>query len=237
VAQPSSAVRGAGLIPATLFFGGHPERAPLRRAQSRDLHFFYSQFKTHYSTFCRLLFDVAFKKSKRTYDPPALYEYAVGALSRRMRSVAELKRLLRQKNIEGDDREAAIEAVIRKLKDQKYLNDSDFAAQYTSYRRSNQKFGKLRVITDLKQKGVHGEVIQKAVTAAYEDVNEEQLAREHLLRKRLKKPTTQKESARIYRALARAGFSSRTIFKVLRKWDVDDETLTALESEETEQQL
>jgi regulatory protein len=93
------------------------------------------------------------------------------------------------------------------------------------------------VITDLKQKGVHGEVIQKAVTAAYEDVNEEQLAREHLLRKRLKKPTTQKESARIYRALARAGFSSRTIFKVLKKWDVDDETLTALESEETEQQL
>src|SRR5256885_14914141 len=103
-----------------------------------------------------------------------------------MRSVAELKRLLRQKNIEGDDREAVIEAVIRKLKDQKYLNDADFAAQYTSYRKSNEKFGKLRVITDLKQKGVHGEVIEKAVNAAYEDVNEEQLAREHLARKRLK---------------------------------------------------
>ena len=53
----------------------------------------------------------------------------------------------------------------------------------------------------------------------------------------MKKPTTQKESARIYRALARAGFSSRAIFKVLKKWDVDDETLTALESEEAEQQL
>lgn len=177
---------------------------------------------------------MAFKKSKRTYDPPALYEYAVAALSRRMRSVAELKRLLRQRNIEGDDREAVVEAVIRKLKDQKYLNDSDFAALYTSYRKSNEKFGKLRVITDLKQKGVHGEVIEKAVSTAYEDVNEEQLAREHLTRKRLKKPATQKESARIYRALARAGFSSRIIFKVLKKWDVDDETLTALESEETD---
>jgi len=177
---------------------------------------------------------VPFKKSKKIYDPPALYEYAVGALSRRMRSVAELKRLLRQKNIEGDDREAAIEAVIRKLRDQKYLNDADFAAQYTSYRKSNEKFGKLRVITDLKQKGIHGEVIEKAISAAYEDVNEEQLAREHLLRKRMKKPATQKESARIYRALARAGFSSRVIFKVLKQWDVDDETLTAL-SEETEE--
>ena len=178
-----------------------------------------------------------FKKSKKILDPPALYEYAVGALSRRMRSVAELKRLLRQKNIEGDDREAVIEAVIRKLKDQRYLNDADFAAQYTSYRKSNEKFGKLRVITDLKQKGIHGEVIEKAISVAYEDVNEEQLAREHLLRKRMKKPATQKESARIYRALARAGFSSRVIFKVLKQWDVDEETLTALESEEPEQQL
>jgi len=177
---------------------------------------------------------VAFPRSTRSYDPPTLYEYAVGALSRRMRSVAELKRLLRQKNIDGEDREAVIEAVIRKLKDQKYLNDADFAAQYTSYRKSNEKFGKLRVITDLKQKGVHGEVIEKAVGAAYEDVNEEQLAREHLQRKRMKKPATQKESARSYRALARAGFSSRVIFKVLKKWDVDDETLTAL-SEETQE--
>src|SRR5207247_4504635 len=142
--------------------------------------------------------DVAFAKSKRIYDPPALYEYAVGALSRRMRSVAELKRLLRQKNIEGDDRDAVIEAVIRKLKDQKYLNDSDFAALYTSYRKSNEKFGKLRVITDLKQKGIHGDVIEKAISTAYEDVNEEQLDREHLKRKRLKKPITQKETARIY---------------------------------------
>jgi regulatory protein len=177
---------------------------------------------------------VPFKKSNRTFDAPALYEYAVGALSRRMRSVAELKRLLRQKNIEGDDREAVIEAVIRKLKDQKYLNDSDFAALYTSYRKSNEKFGRLRVITDLKQKGVHGDVIEKAVSSAYDDVNEEQLAREHLNRKRLKKPETQKDSARVYRALARAGFSSRTIFRVLKKWDVDDETLTAL-SEEAEE--
>jgi regulatory protein len=178
--------------------------------------------------------DVAFQKSKKILDAPALYEYAVGALSRRMRSTAELKRLLRQKNIEGEDREAVIEAVIRKLKDQKYLNDADFAALYTSYRKSNEKFGKLRVITDLKQKGVHGDVIEKAVSGAYEDVNEEQLAREHLARKRLKKPATQKESARVYRALARAGFSSRVIFKILKTWHVDDETLTAL-SEESEQ--
>jgi regulatory protein len=45
------------------------------------------------------------------------------------------------------------------------------------------------------------------------------------------RPRTQKEAARIFRALSRAGFSSGTIFKVLKKWQVDEEMLSALESE------
>jgi 5'-3' exonuclease len=32
----------------------------------------------------------------------------------------------------------------------------------------------------------------------------------------------------------RAGFGSKTIFKILKKWDVDDEVLEALESESQE---
>jgi hypothetical protein len=32
----------------------------------------------------------------------------------------------------------------------------------------------------------------------------------------------------------RAGFGSKTIFTILKKWDVDEETLTALESETPE---
>jgi hypothetical protein len=31
--------------------------------------------------------------------------------------------------------------------------------------------------------------------------------------------------------LARAGFGTKTIFAILKKWDVDDETLSALEGE------
>ena len=87
------------------------------------------------------------------------------------------------------------------------------------------------MVTDLKAKGVHAEVIQQAVDAAYQDVNEEQLARQFLERKRLKKPHGQRESARIFRTLVRAGFSTSTIFRVLKHWDVDDEVLTALSSE------
>ena len=168
---------------------------------------------------------------RKTYDLDSLYEYAVGALARKMRSVAELKRLLRQRLPEGDVSETMVEAVIARLKDQKYLNDTAYASAYSSYRKENEKFGRLRVITDLKARGVHAEVIAKTVSAAYAGADEETLAREYLRRKRLKKPSTAKEAARIFRALVRAGYTSRTIIRILKHWDVDDEVLTALESE------
>jgi len=37
------------------------------------------------------------RSPKKVYSEEELYEYAVGALARRMRTVAELKRLLRQR--------------------------------------------------------------------------------------------------------------------------------------------
>ncbi|MGA9563982.1 MAG: RecX family transcriptional regulator, partial [Candidatus Korobacteraceae bacterium] len=82
--------------------------------------------------------------------------------------------------------------------------------------------------------GVHGDIIEKTVGAAYQDVNEEQLAREYLHRKRIKKPVTQRDAAKVFRTLVRAGFASRVIFRILKTWDVDDETIAALESEALE---
>lgn len=174
---------------------------------------------------------MAFRRSRKSYDEPALYEYAIGALGRHMRSVAELKRLLRQRVTGQEDGERLVEAVVERLKEQRYLSDARFAEAYSSYRKENEKFGRRRVITDLKAKGVHGEVIEKAVASAYAGVSEEKLAREHLRRKRMARPRTQKDAARIFRALTRAGFSSGVVFKILKKWDVDEEVLTALESE------
>jgi regulatory protein len=171
------------------------------------------------------------RAKKKITDEAALYEYAVGALGRRMRSVAELKRLLRQRVDLAAGGETLVEAVVMRLKDQRYLNDAQYASAYSSYRRDNEKFGRLRVISDLKSRGVHGDVIEKAVSGAYSEVNDEQLARAFLRRKRLQKPADQKQAARIFRTLARAGFTTRVIVAILKKWDVDEEVLTALESE------
>jgi regulatory protein len=76
-------------------------------------------------------------------------------------------------------------------------------------------------------------VIEKAVGSAYSEVNDEQLARAFLRRKRQQKPADQKQAARIFRTLARAGFTTRVIVAILKKWDVDEDVLTALESEPT----
>lgn len=161
-----------------------------------------------------------------------LYDYAVGALARRMRSTAEIKRLLRQR-VDHDTEfgQTLVELVIRRLKDQGYLNDAKYAAAYSAFRRDNEKFGRRRVITDLKTKGVHAEIIEKSVQSTFSEVDDEKQAREYLRRKRLKKPKDKKEAARIFRLLMRAGFASKTVFSILKKWDMDDEMLSALETE------
>jgi regulatory protein len=173
------------------------------------------------------------RPKKKFYSEDELYEYAVGALGRRMRTVAELKRLFRAR-IEDSESEygrTLIELVIRRLKDRGYLNDSQYAAYFSSLRRDNQKFGRQRIVSDLKMKGVHGDVIDKAVGAAFEGISEEKQARDFLRKKRMVKPKDQKEAARIFRQLARGGFGTKTIFSILKKWDVDEETLSELEGE------
>jgi regulatory protein len=178
---------------------------------------------------------VPFPRPKRTYDTEdALYDYAVRSLGRRMRTVAELKRLMRPRVPEGEIGTLLVEMVILRLKNQKYLNDSNYAAAYTAFRRENEKFGQRRIVTDLKAKGVHAEVIEKAVKDAYSGVDEQALARDFLKRKRLKKPENNKDAARIFRALLRAGFGAGIAIKVLKKWEVDDEVLTALREEAEE---
>lgn len=175
---------------------------------------------------------MAFAKKFRKTEPldeAALYDYAVNALARKMRTVAELKRLMRIRVEEGTSGEAKMDTVVARLKEQKYLSDSRYAADYTRMRQENEKFGKRRVQQDLIRHGVEKDLVSKTLDAAYEAVNEAELARRFIVRKRLKQPTNEKETARAMRMLVRAGFSTGTIFKVLRAWNVGDEALAALD--------
>ena len=159
-----------------------------------------------------------------------LYDYAVKALGRAMRTEAELRRLMRTRVEPGERGEAVITAVVARLKEQRYLDDQAFAETYARLRQENEKLGSRGVRRKLAQKGVPAGIANDAVDARYSGTDEEALARKHLEQKRIRKPTNEKETARVMRRLVAAGFSTGVIYKILRQWDVPDETLTLLES-------
>jgi regulatory protein len=162
-------------------------------------------------------------KKREPVGEAGLFEYAVSTLARKMRTVRDLRRLMRNRAEEGEAGETAMDAVVARLIDLKYLSDDRFAADYTRLRKENQKFGKRRVQQDLAQKGISKELVASTIATAYEDVDEVALARAYCEKKRMKQPSgidAQKETVRVMNRLMRAGFSSTAIFKLLRAWNV-----------------
>jgi regulatory protein len=151
------------------------------------------------------------RKKPEPLDEAALYQYAVGALARQMRSVAELRRLMSRR----------VAAVVARLLDERYLDDPAFASTYTRLRQENQSFGKRRVQQELTRKGVQGELVASTLESAYAQVSEEDLARRYLARKRIAKPKDEKQTARLIRRLIAAGFSFAIISRLLKTWEID----------------
>ena len=173
------------------------------------------------------------QKPARPREPlneTGLYDYAVRALGRRMRTETELRRLMGQRVQPGERGEQLIAVVIARLKEQRYLDDASYAETYTRLRQENEKFGALRVRKDLRQKGVSASLTEQAVDARYGQTNEEALARQYIDRKRIAKPESPKDTARLMRRLVVAGFSTGTIYKILRQWEVPDQLLEALDN-------
>ena len=173
-------------------------------------------------------------KPKPHLNESGLYDYAIKALGRHMRTEAELRRLMRMRVEPGDQGNAMIDATIARLKQNSYLDDAAYAEIYARLRQQNEKLGQRRVSQSLTQKGVSKQIVTEAVEARYADTDEEALARQHLERKRIRKPENEKETARVMRRLITAGFSTSVIYKILRQWSVPDETLAVLDSLDTE---
>jgi regulatory protein len=169
-------------------------------------------------------------KPRAFLNEAGLYDYAVKALGRHMRTETELRRLMHARVEPGDRGESVVAAVVARLKEQRYLDDQSFAETYARLRQQNEKLGARRVRQSLSQKGVPAQIANEAVDSRYADTNEEALARQHLERKRIRKPENEKETARVMRRLVAAGFSTGVIYKILRQWNVPDESLAALDN-------
>jgi regulatory protein len=171
-------------------------------------------------------------KKREPVGEAGLFEYAVGVLARRMRTVRDLRRLMKNRAEEGEAGEQAMDAVVARLKELNYLSDTRFAADYTRLRKENEKHGRRRVQQDLAQRGVPKDLVTATLAKAYDEVDEVALAREYIARKRLKQPSgpdAQKQTVRVMGRLMRAGFSSSAIFKVLREWHLPEEAMLGIE--------
>lgn len=169
-------------------------------------------------------------KKNEPLNESGLYDYAVKSLGRTMRTEADLRRLMQSRVEPGERGQTVIAAVIARLKEQRYLDDQAYAETYARLRQENEKLGARRVRQNMQQKGVNAKLIADTVDARYASTDEEALARQYLERKRLPKPESPKDTARVMRRLVAAGFSTRVIYKILRQWNVPDESLAALDN-------
>ena len=163
-------------------------------------------------------------KKREPVGESELFEYAVGALARRMRTVRDLKRLMKLRAREGEEGERDMNRVVERLVELNYLSDQRFAQDYTRLRKENQGFGRRRVQQDLALKGVEKELAASTIAAAFDEADEVALARAFCERKRIKPPAgaeRQKETVRVMNRLMRAGYSPTAIFKLLNSWKVD----------------
>lgn len=163
-------------------------------------------------------------------DETALWEYAVRVLAGRAHSSGELRAKLRLKA----ERQADIDGVLARLKEYKYLDDRRYAESFASARLENQRFGRNRVLRDLRQRRVAPAVAERTVAKVYSEVDELTLIDE-FIRKRYRSAAREglfqsdKDLAVAYRRLLGAGFSSANIVRSLKRFAKNPDLLDAFE--------
>lgn len=130
---------------------------------------------------------------------------AVKLLAAKSRSVRELRERLLEKSWTDA---AIVDAVIEKLKEYKYLDDPQFAADVAVLKLKQKPQGKRRLQQSMSQKKLDKQVVDDAVKAAFEKLPEEELIA-LAIEKRLRlkgKPETREDAKKFYDYLLRQGF-------------------------------
>ena len=130
---------------------------------------------------------------------------AVKLLAAKPRSVRELRERLLEK-LWTD--EAIVDAVIEKLKDYKYLDDEQFARDLAVSKLRQKPQGKRRLQQSMSQKKLDKEIVDQAISEAFEKLPEEDLIDQAIAKRlRLKgKPETRDDAKKFYDHLLRQGF-------------------------------
>jgi len=159
------------------------------------------------------------ERKPRVLDREGLWTYALRALGARAHAAGELREKLRRRAANPED----IENVLDRLRDIGYLDDRRFAEGFASARLSNERFGRRRVLQDLRGRRVAPALAEKTVGEVYRDVDESALIEEWIRRRYRLAPREglfqeDKDVASAYRRLLRAGFRTGEILRVLKRF-------------------
>ncbi len=172
-------------------------------------------------------------RTPKRLDMESLWEYALKSLGARAHSIGEMRDKLRRRAA----RESDVPMLIDRLKECGYLDDAKFAETFAAARLSGDRFGRMRVIQDLRHRRVAPALAQETVERIYRDTDDETLIEEWIRRKYRTVPReslfqTEKDVASAYRSLMRAGFPTAPIRKILKRLAKNPELLDTMEPPE-----
>jgi regulatory protein len=157
--------------------------------------------------------------SDRVYN--RVFELATKLLSRRARSVGQMRERLLKKI----DAPEAVERTIERLIELGYLNDEEFAYNYANNRLSIKAMGRDRMRRALIEKQISPETADLALTRLFGEQDERELC-DRAMAKHMRihgRPADAKQSRKLFTHLLRLGFSYDLVIKKLRSLKTIDD--------------
>lgn len=143
-------------------------------------------------------------------------ELAVGHLSRRDRTAAEVRRHLAGKNVSDGAAEAAVAELIR----MGYLDDARYARAFAEDRRALDSWGSERIERRLRELGVDRDLVAEVV-AGRDGVDEVEAALGLLRRRCREVPANERARERALGMLVRKGYDLELAYDAVRAFERD----------------
>ena len=135
-----------------------------------------------------------------------------------LNSAMQSEAQLRDKLIRRGFEENIIDKVIEKLKEYKMLNDEELARSIVRDRKNIKKYGKKRIINELKMKKIDKDIISSAIEELEDD---EEYDNAVILAERKYRIINDTDSRKVYQKLSRylvyRGYDYDTVKRVIRK--------------------
>jgi len=153
------------------------------------------------------------RSSAKIASAQALYDAALGALSRRAHSVFEMRLYLERRATEPE----AAKSVLARLREQRLLDDARYAREFARMRARTRGQGRFRIARELRARGVSDHNIDAALAEAFAQMDEAAMVRKAIERKirALHRPLDARKAASVYRSLLRGGFDAGVIRREL----------------------